>query len=374
MHDLKLDTPFGQLTLQRRPRVPGLRAWDGADEYLLEQAAATPPPHTSLVINDNFGALTCALHVTEPVSWGDSFVAHHATADNWRRNNLPDDFTALPATATPPPGFDLVLWRVPKSQTLFEQQIARLHGVITPQTRILAGGMDKHLLPRTRELLERLGRVDTLPGRRKAHLFELHPDPSLPPPPPPAIAVTRLPEHDLSLHNDANLFAREQLDIGARFFIEQFPRLPPAARVADVGAGNGVLALVLARLRPDREIHLFDESYQARAAALDNWQRNIGEPVAERFHVGDALSGYTGTPFDLVLCNPPFHQQHVIGGHIARRMFAGSHTHLRRGGELWVVANRHLDYPARLRQLFGNCRQVAAGNKFVVLAATRKKG
>jgi 16S rRNA (guanine1207-N2)-methyltransferase len=308
------------------------------------------------------------------VSWGDSFVAHRAAVDNWRRNGLPGNFTALPATATPPPGFGLVLWRVPKSQALFEQQIARLHGVITPGTRVLAGGMDKHLLPRTRELLERLGRVDTLPGRRKAHLFELHADAAAPVPPMPAVTATVVAEHGLKLHNDANLFARAQLDIGARFFIEQFPKLPPATRVADLGAGNGVLALVLARLQPDCEIHLFDESYQAQAAALDNWRRNIGEPVAERFHIGDGLSGYTGTPFDLVLCNPPFHQQHVIGGHIARRMFAGSHTHLRCGGELWVVANRHLDYPARLRQLFGNCRQVAAGNKFVALAATREKG
>src|SRR5690606_28592369 len=130
---------------------------------------------------------------------------------------------------------------------------------------------------------------------------------ALPAPRPPAIPATQVPEYGLTLLNDANVFAREQLDIGARFFIEQFAQLPPATRVADLGCGNGVLALVLARLRPDCEIHLFDESYQACAAALTNWRNNIGEPVKERFQTGDMLAGYRGEPFDLVLCNPPFH-------------------------------------------------------------------
>lgn len=372
MSDSVFKTATGDFHLLRRPQVAGLRAWDGADEYLLEQAS-NPAPRACLIVNDNFGALTCALHAAAPVSWSDSFVAHRATADNWRRNGLAGDFTALPATATPAAGFDLVLWRVPKSQALFEQQIARLHGLITPQTRVLAGGMDKHLLPQTRALLARLGRVDTLPGRRKAHLFELRADATAPAPPLPAVAVTRVAGHGLTLHGDANLFAREQLDIGARFFLDQFSRLPPAARVADLGSGNGVLALALARLRPGCEIHLFDESYQAIAAARRNWGENISEPVNERFHASDVFSEYQGEPFDLILCNPPFHQQHVVGDHIARQMFGQSRGQLRRGGELWVVANRHLDYPRQLRQLFGNCRQIAAGTKFVVLASVRDK-
>jgi 16S rRNA (guanine1207-N2)-methyltransferase len=53
-------------------------------------------------------------------------------------------------------------------------------------------------------------------------------------------------------------------------------------------------------------------------------------------------------------------------------MFAQSRRHLRSGGELWVVGNRHLDYHVKLRRLFGDCRQVAAHPKFVVLAATKR--
>lgn len=385
-----LQTPFGMLTLQRRPHNPALQAWDAADEYLLgaacdyltASATETTASTRTLVINDSFGMLACALHATTPVSWGDSFVAHRAAQQNWRRNELSGACELLPATATPSGRFDRVLWRVPKTQALFEQQIARLHGVIDADTVVLAGGMDKHLLPDTKRLLERLGRVDTLPGRKKSHLFRLFPDPQLPLPAEPAVRVVRVPELDLELHSDANVFARDQLDIGARFFIEQFAQLPKVQRVADLGCGNGVLALALARQHPQAEIHGFDESYQAIACARANWLRNIGESGTQHFHVGDGLEDglesddeaevNVDAPFDLILCNPPFHQQHVVGDHLARQLFAQGQRHLAVGGELWIVGNRHLGYRELLRERFGNCTQVVANTKFVVLRAVRQ--
>lgn len=373
MQTTQFPVPQGNFILSRRPRVEGLRAWDAADEYLLEAAfAARPTPSRALLINDAFGALTLAQHAAVPVSWNDSYTSHLAAQDNWRSNALPDTgFTALPATSAPSGRFDLVLWRVPKSAALFEQQIARLQAAVDANTVVLAGGMDKHLLPDTKALLARLGDVTTLPGKKKSHLFRVAIDPTLPPPPAPTAVESILAEHGLTLSGDANVFARDKLDIGARFFVEQFGRLPAAARIADLGCGNGVLSLVLARLRPDAEIHCFDESYQAIACARDNWQRNIGAPRPECFQLDDGLSHHRGEPFDLIVCNPPFHQQHAIGDHIARQLFAQSRRHLRGGGELWVVGNRHLDYQRVLQRLFGRCRQVAANSKFVVLAASR---
>jgi 16S rRNA (guanine1207-N2)-methyltransferase len=107
------------------------------------------------------------------------------------------------------------------------------------------------------------------------------------------------------------------------------------------------------------------------AAAERNYRDNgfaDGAPAA-RFHVDDGFSSYRGEPFDLILCNPPFHQGHVVGDQIARQLFAQSRQQLRRGGELWIVGNRHLQYHIVLKKIFGNCRQIAANSKFVVLAA-----
>ena len=373
-----LQTPYGSFELQRRPHNPALQAWDAADDYLL-QMAAQHPAATALLINDSFGALACALHAAAPVSWSDSYLAHLALQQNWQRNQLPGTCALLPSTAAPSATPALVLWRVPKTQALFAQQIARLHAVLKPETVVLAGGMDKHLLPATKTLLERLGHVDTLPGHKKSHLFRLQVEMGKAAPSEPSARLVTVPELALELQGDANVFAADQLDIGARFFIEQFDKLPPAQRIADLGCGNGVLMLALARARPQAEIHGFDESYQAVACARANWQRNIGTALPARFHVSDGLQvgaaekTYDSEPFDLILCNPPFHQQHVIGDRLARQLFAQSRQQLVEGGELWVVGNRHLGYRELLRDSFGNCEQVAENKKFVVLRATRRR-
>lgn len=374
IHDTLFKNAFGEFQLQRRPAVAGLKAWDGADDYLLELAAAHTA-QTALVINDNFGALSCALHTVNPASWTDSYTAHLATQENIARNQLPGQFSAIPSTTTPDGFFDLVVWRVPKSLSLFEQQIARLQPLLKPETIILAGGMDKHLLPDTKTLLERLGRVTTLPGKKKSHVFQIAVDTTLPAPCEPKTNQLTLTECNLTLSGDAAVFARDRIDIGARFFIEQFSQLPAAQRIADLGCGNGLLSLALAKQLAKSpqdvaaEIHLFDESYQAVNAAKINWQNNIGTPNPSHFHIDDGLSNYDGEPFDLILCNPPFHQQHVVGDHIARQLFMQSKQHLRKGGELWIVGNRHLDYHLTLKKLFGNCRQIATNSKFVVLMA-----
>ena len=75
--------------------------------------------------------------------------------------------------------------------------------------------------------------------------------------------------------------------------------------------------------------------------------------------------------FDLTLCNPPFHQQQVVGDFLAWRMFTQAKAALTKGGELWIVGNRHLGYHLKLKRLFGNAEQVAATPKFVVLRSIK---
>jgi 16S rRNA (guanine1207-N2)-methyltransferase len=370
----------GTYTLERRPAPPlgrPLQAWDAADEYLLDTVAALlegRPDARVLIVNDQFGALGVALHGYRPDSWGDSFVARLALAENLRCNDLPDAVTFVPSTVTPTGGYDAVLWRVPKALAFFEQQLASLRPLLRPDPLVLAGGMVKHLPDSAKAVLGQAGSVSVLPVRKKAVLLRLTPEPDLPLPPAVPEARLSVPEWGLELTGGPNVFADGKLDIGARFFLGQFDRLPRAGRIADLGCGDGVLGIVAKRTQPGAELHFFDESYQAVAAAEVNYRHNLPEVggPAPQFHADDCLTGYSGDPFDLVLCNPPFHQAHVIGDDVAWQMFAQSRRHLRSGGELWVVGNRHLDYHVKLRRLFGDCRQVAAHPKFVVLAATKR--
>ena len=377
MTDTTFCSPYGTFELQRRPLVPQLplQAWDAADEYLLSLCQHNNANEQRvLLINDQFGALAVALHRRPIDSWSDSFTAHRAARENLLRNACDiSHFTTIPVTKKPAGPFALILWRIPKSLALLKQQAAALQTLATANTMLLAGSMLKHLPPQTRDWLSLLGNVDTLPAQKKARVFSLTIDPARSPIAVDTETTLYLPEHNLRLYAGANVFARDKFDIGARFFLEQFAQLPPAQHIADLGCGNGVLGLMAKRKYPAAHIEFFDESYQAVAAAKRNYRENGFDPIAPvaNFHVDDVFENYRGDLFDLILCNPPFHQGHVIGDHIARQMFVQSRNRLRSGGELWIVGNRHLQYPLKLKKIFGNCRQVAANAKFVVLAARK---
>jgi 23S rRNA (guanine1835-N2)-methyltransferase len=73
----------------------------------------------------------------------------------------------------------------------------------------------------------------------------------------------------------------------------------------------------------------------------------------------------------LIVCNPPFHQQHTVGDYIALSMFKQAKRVLKKSGEFWVIGNRHLDYLQSLKKLFGQVSLVASNPKFVIIKATR---
>ncbi len=84
------------------------------------------------------------------------------------------------------------------------------------------------------------------------------------------------------------------------------------------------------------------------------------------------MSGFPENSADCIVCNPPFHQQHVIGDHIAWQMFQQAQRVLRKGGELRVIGNRHLNYHVHLKKLFGNWHAVAGNAKFAIIKAYKR--
>mgnify|MGYP000088395296 CR=1 FL=1 len=45
---------------------------------------------------------------------------------------------------------------------------------------------------------------------------------------------------------------------------------------------------------------------------------------------------------------------------------------LQRGGQLWIVANRHLNYPQTVQRIFNNHRIIYSNSKFVVIVAIKR--
>lgn len=371
-----LTTPYAELDLIRQPDQANdpLQAFDAADEYLLEQlhAQGLEAGSRALVLNDSFGALAASLAgQLQVVSSGDSHLARMALEKNLVRNGKAfDSVPFVPASEHWQGPFDRVLVRVPKTLALLEEQLIRLQGHLAPGAQVIAAAMIKHLPRAAGDLMEKyIGPVQASLAQKKARLLTATvADRPAATSPYPTRYLLDAPA--LELLNHANVFCREGLDIGTRAFLPHLPRNLGNARVADLGCGNGVLAIASALANPDAHFTLVDESYMAVQSAQENWQAALGErPVVVM--PGDGLAGVEKQSLDVVLCNPPFHQQQVVGDFLAWRMFQQAREALVVGGALYIVGNRHLGYHSKLARLFRGVEQVAATPKFVILKARK---
>ena len=371
-----LESPFAQLDLIRQPEQPNepLQAFDAADEYLLHHLAEQQPSSDTrvLILNDSFGALAASLlgHV-QVTSSGDSFLAAQGLEKNLLRNGQAfDALSVIAASAALSGPFDRVLIRVPKTLALLEEQLIRLQGQLAPGAQVVAAAMVKHLPRAAGDLLERyIGPVQASLAVKKARLLVATAEAKTPAGSPYPTRY-QLDEPAIELLNHANVFCREGLDIGTRAFLPHLPQNLGQARVADLGCGNGVLAIASALRNPDAHYTLVDESFMAVQSAEENWRAALGQrDVIVR--AGDGLAGQEPQSLDVVLCNPPFHQQQVVGDFLAWRMFQQAREALVVGGALYIVGNRHLGYHSKLARLFRGVEQVAATPKFVILKARK---
>lgn len=365
----------GELALARPGNAHhSLRAWDAADELLIERARARlRPGDTVAIVDDAFGALTLALADFHPVAVADSAGLAAALVLNGRANDL------LPPPVAdwrnPPAGpFQVIVLRIPRQLDYLDYLLRWVNQVLASDGVLIAAGMIKHVPDRSAELFsERVQTRQVYPARKKARVIECQPG-----------QVTLagwdrlwqgypLPGTDRSVMGLPAVFSRERLDPGASRIIPHVRRLAAAlndrASVLDLACGNGVLGAVAVCAHRSLRLVQADISSQAVVSAGQNLS-DSGEAV--QWH-SDGVPVEAGD-FDLILLNPPFHEGGVVGDHIALRLFAEARRHLKPGGQVLVVGNRHLGYHRSLRRHFSAVRQVDADPRFVVFEAGDHQG
>ncbi len=340
-----------------------LQAWDAADELILEHLRGEDlSGKRLLIINDLFGALSCGLADFNPITYTDSFVSWMGIFRNSDERIRP-----LSSLDEIEGEFDYVIIRIPKNMSFLEDILAHLTNHLNSRSRIICGAMVKHLPPTSFTLLQKyIGETSTSLAQMKARLifasFEREKTTS------PYPMEISLEGFDQPFTQNSNLFSREKLDIGTRFFLEHIPKADYKS-ILDLGCANGIIGIRAKQNNPKSYITFSDESAMALNSANQNYRKHF-EDEAD-FIWTNCFEDHNEKPFDLVLCNPPFHQGTIIGDFIALQMFRDSHRVLRPGGVLRVIGNSHLRYGQDLKKIFGNVKTVATSKKFVIWDAQK---
>ena len=392
MTETAFKTPQGQLTLQRYPirTSDNLRAWDAADELLisylydekvLEQIVGNSESRV-LIFDDQFGALTSVVcqaanlkknHVIIDVMT-DSLIAETAITQNLNSNDLQSDFADvgfIDSTSTPEGSYDLVVYKLPKNLAYCSDVMTRLRQSMNTDTKIIGAAMVKYLPLTALALLnETLGTTTTSRATKKARLIftEFNADLS-----PENIYPTTYSAEEVKgdLVSYSNVFSRDSLDMGTRFLLPFIPQTDHWLTIVDLACGNGVVGVVAAQKNPKANLIFCDESKMAVESARESFE-TCCEGREAGFYQMDCLGDIEKQSVDMVLCNPPFHQQNSVSNHIAWQMFKQSMECLKSGGTLWVVGNRHLGYDVSIKKIFGNSIVMESNKKFMVIKATKR--
>lgn len=370
------------LSLFRYPLLQvnrSLQAWDAADEFIVNHVRdekLITDKSNILIFNDNFGALTCSFSQHTLYCVNDSLVSQLGIEHNLKHNQLINDksnITLLSSLDALPNDIDIILYKIPKSKSLLTHQLLEIKKNYQNATiTFIAADRAKDIHSSTLKLFEKyLGETKTSLAVKKARLvfssldnaqrFDT-----------PFPTQWPLENTTFTINNYANVYSREKLDIGARNFIKNLPVVPPHAKVIDLGCGNGVIGLSVLAAQPDISITLVDESHMAIKSAQDNICTNLPNAASNcEFLLNDCLSGVPSDSVDLILCNPPFHQQNATTDHIAWSMFKDSFRVLKKGGELRIIGNRQLGYHVKLKRIFGNEKLIASNEKFVTLSSIK---
>ena len=369
------------LVLHRHPRRRNetLQAWDSADEYLINHfnendlSKYITDDSRLLIINDGFGALSCYFNEIERTVISDSFLSINSIKLNLQRNRcVPERIIIQDSLQEMTNNVKVVLIKIPKTLAFLEYQLQELSKVINKDTIVVAAGKVDAIHKSTLALFEKyIGTTKTSLAKKKSRLiFSLVDQTEIAE---KEVAITwEIERQGWTIHNHANVFSRNHLDIGGRFLMDNLPE-GNFIKVIDLGCGNGIVGMAAAEAYPDAQITFIDESYMAVDSARINMLKNFEEERSDnaRFVVNNGLVGFKERSYDLILCNPPFHQQHTITDHIAWAMFNDAHFCLAVNGEIVIVGNRHLDYQDKLERIFGNCELVAENKKFVILRSVK---
>lgn len=269
---------------------------------------------------------------------------------------------------TPPqPAFDTAVLFLPKSRELtsylLDALAARLPGGV-----VYLVGEKRAGVERAAKQMEAYGVPRKLDSARHCQLWQVRVDHAPDAPELSTLAqryTLQLADGPLQVITLPGVFSHGRLDVGSALLLDHLDKLP-SGHLLDFGCGAGVLGAVLKRRYPDSQITLLDVDAFAVASSTLTLAANGLE--------ADVISGdgIAAAPLELsaILSNPPFHQGVHTHYQASEDLLRQAAKHLRKGGQIRLVANRFLKYPPLIEQHIGTCHTLADAQGFRIYRAT----
>lgn len=162
-------------------------------------------------------------------------------------------------------------------------------------------------------------------------------------------------------------FGWNKVDQGSEFLIEQVTQSLAAEQRSfehclDLGCGYGYLTIASQHL-PIKQRTLTDNNAAALITASANCKHlNIAAEVVAS-DAGEQLPPH----FDLILCNPPFHQGFSVDGDLTDKFLRNAAKQLTPNGLAYFVVNQFIALEKKALPYFGQINLIAQNKSFKVL-------
>ncbi len=177
----------------------------------------------------------------------------------------------------------------------------------------------------------------------------------------------RMEDHDFLFRTDRAVFSRERVDPGTALLLSSILKEEKdrPVNLLDLGTGVGVMALVLARLRPSFHLTGIDVNRRALDLAAFN-ARRAGLSSKVSFLESDGIP--QGLVFDLIISNPPIR----AGKETVYRLFGETARSLSPQGVFYLVIRVKQGAGSAKRELgryFGQVSTLARAKGYHVIKA-----
>jgi 16S rRNA G1207 methylase RsmC len=344
-----------------------------ADELLLNWAAeqcADLEQESITVYHDREGVLCTCVRAQKKVFVSNNYLHRQRMRSALEHNQVSQTPKIGDVLKPGPNGTKINLLHVPKSVELFELYLHHLASTATPETKLACAFQTRYFTARMLEVAAKYAAsVTQSRAYKKARLLMLDDFFTVAP---PKISLIETTFQEVSYQQYPGVFSTNHIDYATQFLLKEWAtndalaELPAPAQILDPGCGNGIIGDYLLGRYPEAKLTAYDISRVATASTELNLHAHGYTDRATVLEAGALDEIREPARFDLIVTNPPFHDEFQTDISVSTDLFLAASDRLTPGGHLVVVANRHLNYATHLRRYFDEVLVVAENEKFVV--------